>query len=85
MQILILRNTVASGSVVRAGQVISTDEKEAQILIRMGKAEEFKPPQKQPLEDRQVKAKELFQREESKPAEEIKPRKKAGRPKKSSD
>ncbi len=84
MQILRLRNTVASGSVVRAGQVISTDEKEGQILIRMGKAEEFKPPQKQPLEDRQVKAKELFQRE-AKPAEEIKPRKKAGRPKKISD
>ncbi len=38
MNILILKNTVADGRMVAAGQVVDVSESDARVLIRMGKA-----------------------------------------------
>ena len=38
MQVLILRNTIADGRAVRAGQVIDLPDADARALLRMGRA-----------------------------------------------
>lgn len=42
MKIKVLRNTVASGQDLEAGKVYEVSERDAKILIQMGKAEEYK-------------------------------------------
>jgi len=38
MNILILKNTVADGRIVAAGQAVDASDADARVLIRMGKA-----------------------------------------------
>jgi hypothetical protein len=38
MNILILKNTVADGRIVAAGQAVDVSDADARVLIRMGKA-----------------------------------------------
>ena len=45
MKVLILRDTVASGKKVSAGDVVELSNDEANILISYGKAEESKAKQ----------------------------------------
>ena len=50
MQVLILRDTIASGAFVEAGKVYDLSERDVQVLTRMGKATtelpEVKPARK---------------------------------------
>ena len=48
MKILVLRSTEASGQPLAAGEVAEVSEKDAQILIGMGKASEAPAPVCQP-------------------------------------
>lgn len=56
MQVKITRTTIADGQVVRAGQVYDLSEKDARLLLQIGKAEpvEAVEPPAAPLDTEQA-------------------------------